>query len=268
MERDPRTWIDALRRSHDRLAGFVAGLDDDALGAPSMCTEWTVAQVLSHIGSGGEIGLATLEASITGGPPPGDDFNPGVWARWNDKTPRGVADDVAVADDAMVERLESLDDAQLAALEVKLPFMPQPIDVATAVGFRLHEHALHSWDVFAAFEPEATVAPEATALLVDWVPRVVEMMGRFLPRETRPPGTATIAVTTTSPDRRLVLEVGDAMALRTAGGDETTDGTLVIPAEALIRLVAGRLRPDRPAGDAEITGPISLDDLRRSFPGY
>ncbi len=268
MERDPRNWIAGLRQSHDRLAGFVAELDDEALGAPSMCTEWTVAQVLSHLGSGGEIGLATLEANIAGAPLPGDDFAPGVWARWNDKTPRQVADDAVPADAALVERFESLDDAALAELTVKLPFLPEPIDVATAVGFRLNEHALHSWDVFAAFDPHATVAADATALLIDWAPQVVGLMGRFLPRDTRPAGSASIAVTTSAPERRLVLEVGDALVLRPATTDEATDGALAIPAEALIRLVAGRLRPDRPGGDAAVSGPVSLDDLRRAFPGY
>ncbi|HEU4840528.1 MAG TPA: maleylpyruvate isomerase N-terminal domain-containing protein, partial [Ilumatobacteraceae bacterium] len=68
METDPRHWIAALRASHDALAGVVASLDDEGLTTPSMCREWTVAQVLSHLGSGAEIGRSALVSAIGGAP--------------------------------------------------------------------------------------------------------------------------------------------------------------------------------------------------------
>ena len=46
-----------------------------------MCTDWTVAQVLSHLGSGAEIGRSAL-STATGGPATiGDGGNEAVWAR-------------------------------------------------------------------------------------------------------------------------------------------------------------------------------------------
>jgi len=72
MEKDPRRWIGVLRASHDRLVSLVGERDDDALSRPSMASEWTVAQVLSHLGSSAEISQATLESAAGGDDPLGD----------------------------------------------------------------------------------------------------------------------------------------------------------------------------------------------------
>ena len=55
---------------------------------------------------------------------------------------------------------------------MSLPFLAEPIDIATLAAFRLSEHALHSWDVVAAFDRDAGLAPDAAALLVDRQPDV------------------------------------------------------------------------------------------------
>jgi uncharacterized protein (TIGR03083 family) len=268
MVTDPRRFIAALRSSHDRLSALAGRLDDDGLARQSMCTEWTVARVLGHLGSGAEIGLGTLEANVAGEEPPGSETFPSIWDRWNALDPRAVADRFAEADRRFVEAFEALGADQLDAMQIKLPFLPDPVDVATAVGFRLNEHTLHSWDVFAAFDPSATLAPESVELLIDRLPFMVGLIGRFSPRDTRPPEPTTIAVDTTDPPRRYHLELGDSAELRPANGGGTTSGSLAIPAEALLRLVAGRLRPDRPSGDVQPTGGLALADLRRAFPGY
>ena len=79
--------ISALRSTHDELAAVVRGLTDEQLLAPSGASEWPVAQVLSHLGSGAEIGLATLRAATGEGEAPGDGFNQSVWDRWNAMSP-------------------------------------------------------------------------------------------------------------------------------------------------------------------------------------
>lgn len=268
MEPDPRVWIAALRTSHDRLAALVDGLDDDGLAAPSMCTDWSVARVLGHLGSGAEIGLGNLAANVAGREPPGQDANPPIWDRWNAMPPRELATGFVGADRRFIEAFEALDDDQLDSMRIKLPFLPDRIDVASAVGFRLSEHALHGWDVFAAFDSDATVASESVELLIDRLPTMVGLIGRFTPRETRPAETTAMRITTTGPAREFVLVFGDDVELRPATGGDAADGELAIPAEALLRLAAGRLRPDRPSGDVEPAGALSLADLRRAFPGY
>jgi hypothetical protein len=42
---------------------------------------------------------------------------------------------------------------------------------------------------------------------------------------------------------------------------------LTLPAEALLRLGAGRLAPGRESG-ASISGALTLDQLRTAFPGF
>jgi hypothetical protein len=59
-------WTTALRRSHDRLRGLVEPLDADALHGRSYASEWSIAQVLSHLGSGAEIFSLLLDAGWSG----------------------------------------------------------------------------------------------------------------------------------------------------------------------------------------------------------
>jgi uncharacterized protein (TIGR03083 family) len=258
MEQDPRVWIAALRSGHDRLAGFVAAATADDLGHPSMASEWTIAQVLSHLGSGAEIGLATVTGATI--------ENQEVWDRWNALSAAEAASAFVAADEALVASWEARSDDELASMQVQLPFLPAPLDAAGAAGFRLSELGLHSWDVFGAFDPDAEVAGEAAALLVDRLPMMIGFVGRFTPRETRPPGDTTISVTTSSPARSFELELGERVDLRPATGT-ATDGELTLPTEALVRLAAGRLASDREHG-ARATGALTLDQLRTAFPGY
>ena len=268
MEKDPRRWIGALRASHDRLVSLVGELDDDALHRPSMASEWTVAQVLSHLGSGAEISRGTLERAAGGDDPIGDGGNEAIWARWNAMSPRKQARAFVDADRALVERYEALDEDELASLRPELPFLGEPIDVATLASFRLSEHALHSWDVVAAFDGDAEVAPDATELLIDLQPGIVGMASRFLPRETRPAEERTLLIETTAPVRKYELVLGEGAELRAVDLDGHRDGELVIPAEAVLRLFAGRLKPGCASDDVEPTGRMTMDELRRAFPGY
>ena len=45
---------------HDEVAAVVTGLSDGELTGHSGASEWSLTQVLSHLGSGEEISLATL----------------------------------------------------------------------------------------------------------------------------------------------------------------------------------------------------------------
>ena len=107
MTPTPETTVSALRSTHDELAAVVRGLTDEQLLAPSGASEWPVAQVLSHLGSGAEIGSETLRSALAGGSVP-DGFNQTVWDRWNALTPREQADGYLVADAALVEAVEAL----------------------------------------------------------------------------------------------------------------------------------------------------------------
>jgi uncharacterized protein (TIGR03083 family) len=255
--------IAALRSGHDELAALARGLGPDDLTRPSAASEWDISQVLSHLGSGAEIGLAALGASLAGEKAPDGDFNKGVWARWDAMTPVERGDKFGPANQRLVERYEALDPTQRAELRVNLGFLPEPVDVATAAGFRLNEFALHAWDVKVAFEPTAAVAPEAIPVILEpmafflgWISRADAVAGR----------PATIAVRLTDPDHAFGLRFGDAVTLTEV--PPQPDGELRAPAEAWLRLASGRLAARYTPAGVTVTGPLSLDDLRQVFAGY
>jgi uncharacterized protein (TIGR03083 family) len=255
--------IAALRAGHDDLVSYLRRLSPEDLTRQSVATDWDVSQVISHLGSGAVIGLGGLEASLAGAPNPGMEFNKSVWARWNAMTPGERVENFPPASLAQVERFEGLDDATRESLRVDLGFLPQPVDVATAARFRLNEFALHSWDVRATFDPAATVRPEAVPLLLDhltgifgWVGKPAALAGR----------TATLAVTLSDPDRTFGLRIADGVTA--VDVPSAPDGTLGLTAEAWLRLVSGRLRPEFTPSGVEVTGDVDLETLRRVFPGY
>jgi uncharacterized protein (TIGR03083 family) len=262
VEPDPRRWIAVLRRSHDELARDVASMGPTDLRLPSACEEWDVSQVLSHLGSGAEIGLSTLAANVAG-EEPSTTGNQQVWDRWNALEPQARADDFSVWDERHVEALEAIDDDTLASLQYKLPFLPRRVDMATAVSFRLWEHAVHSWDVRVAFTSEATVARYAVDLLLDRAPAVGGFVGRA--SEWRG-GPTVIAISVTDPAAQFWLQLDDAVLLGTE--PQPADGQLELPGEALVRLVAGRLKAGRTPASVSIKGPVTLRELRSVFPGY
>ena len=255
--------IAALRSGHEALSALVRDLTADDLTRPSGASQWQISQVLSHLGSGAEIGLAALTASQTNAPAPDGDFNRTVWARWNAMPPAEHARGFLEANQLLVEAYESLDATTRTQLQVDLGFLPQPVDVATAARFRLNEFALHRWDIEVGFTPDATVAPEAVELLLD---HVKSMLGWISKPGALAGRQATLVLRLWEPDRTYGLRLGNGVDLIDA--PQHADGELQAPAEAWLRLAVGRLGPRYTPQDLRLTGPLSLDDLRRIFPGY
>jgi uncharacterized protein (TIGR03083 family) len=249
----------ALRISVTRLNAIIEGFDADQLRLSAYPKEWTVADVLSHLGSSAVIMQARLDAGLTGDDL-ADDFAQGVWDEWNAKTPDAQVADALAADRALLERIESLDDAERA--RVHLAFGPITLDLAGGVGARLNEHALHTWDVEVVLDPNATVPVDAASCVVDNLGMIVQFAGK-------PTGTQRdIAVHTTDPARDFTLSLGaEAVTLTPSAAPiipNRVSADLELPAEALVRLVYGRLDP---AHTPPVRGDIDLDELRRAFPG-
>ncbi|HEY2764528.1 MAG TPA: maleylpyruvate isomerase family mycothiol-dependent enzyme [Pseudonocardiaceae bacterium] len=256
--------ITALRTGHDELAALVGGLSPDELTRPSAAAEWNIAQVLSHLGSGAEIGLATLEAALAGTGNLASEFNESVWARWNAMTPGEHAEGFLDADEALVTRYESLDDTTRAQLRIDLGFLPEPVDVATSAALRLSEFTLHAWDIRVMSDPAAVLAPAAIELLLDRLSMLIGFIGHPDALDGRP---LSVAVQTSEPARSFGLDLRDAVAL--VDTPQQPAGVLDTPAEAWLRLAAGRLEPQHTPPTLQLTSDvITLDDLRRVFPGY
>jgi len=259
MEQDPRVWIATLRNSHERLASVVKPLSPEQLRGQSYDTDWNVAQVLSHLGSGAEISLMGLPGAL-GQAEPVDRaaFQP-VWDTWNAKSPDDQAADALVSDEKYVTALERLSDDDLA--RISLQFFGMDLDAVGLTRLRLGEHAIHTWDVAVSFDPAARVAPDAVSLLIDNVPQFLA------PRLGRAPDVPfKIRIRTTGPDRDYLLVGADPVSMTDWPGNGA-DSEVSMPAEALLRLAYGRLDPAHtPAG--VVADPADLDRLRRMFPGF
>ena len=257
MSTDPSRWVTALRHSQDRLAGSVGGLDAAGVGAPSYDSEWSVAQVLSHLGSQAEIFGLLLEAGLSGGEAPGQDVFPTIWDAWNGRSPQAQVADSLRANEAMVRRLEGLDATQMDSF--RLAAFGMDLDMTMFVRLRLGEHAVHTWDVVVTLDQSATVDHDAVELLVDGVGDIAARVGK--PTE----GSFTLHVTSTDPDRGFAL-VTDGVLLEPWSEREAA-GVLRLTSEELLRLVYGRLDPDHARSvQLDATG-MTLDDVRAMFPG-
>ncbi|MEP6559533.1 MAG: maleylpyruvate isomerase N-terminal domain-containing protein [Nakamurella sp.] len=82
--------------------------------------EWTVADVLGHLGSGAEIGLAGLDAALAGAAAPGSDFNQGVWAGGERDDAAGTGSRVLRSNEALVTRYEGLDEQTGQTQQIKI----------------------------------------------------------------------------------------------------------------------------------------------------
>jgi uncharacterized protein (TIGR03083 family) len=251
------TWLAALRRSHDRMTAIVGGLTDEQTMLRSYADEWSLAQVASHLGSQAEIFELFLTAGLTGADAPDGDTLVPIWDRWNALAPRSQVADSVSANEHFIARLEHLEPDQQDAFGLSL--FGSDVDIAGLTALRLGEHALHTWDIAVAFDPAATVAPDAVELLIDTLPQRAAAAGLPVP------GGRPVEVVTADPLRTYRLTLDPVVTL-TPRDAVTPDATVArFPAEAFLRLVAGRL-------DAEHT-PLGvdapdLDQLRQAFPGF
>ena len=247
------TVVATLADSVGRLAALVEPLDEAALTTSAYPSEWTVAQVLSHLGSGAVIFRQRLADARTG-TEPDDAFAPAVWAEWDVKAPAAQAADFLAADAALLDVLRSVPEAEQREVQVSLG--PLTIPLATFAAMRLNEHAVHTWDVAVTFDDDATIAPDA----VDFVIDNLAMLAGFT---AKPVGDQRLVVATTDPERRFTItSTADAVAVSDEDGD-TDEPEVTLPAEAFIRVVYGRLDPDH----STVPGSATLTTLRAVFPG-
>lgn len=248
-------WLSAIRHSTERMSALVGGLSAEQATLRSYADEWSVAQVASHLGSQAEIFDLFLTAGLDGTEAPGGDVFTPIWDRWNALPPRAQLADSVVANDALLARLEGLTPAQQDSFALSL--FGTSVDIAGLAGLRLGEHALHTWDIAVALDPAATLVADAVALLIDTLPGMAAQAG------TPVPGGSPVSVAVTDPTRSFELTLDPVVTLTPRTGD-TADATF--PAEAFIRLVAGRLDPGHPP--AGVDAGDHLDQLRQAFPGF
>jgi uncharacterized protein (TIGR03083 family) len=259
---DPRTWIARLRESHDKLTGLVRPMTPEQVRAQSYDRDWSVAQVLSHLGSGAEIALMMLPGALGEAEPVSRDAFGPVWDVWNAKGPDEQAADALESDEKHVSTLEQLSDEHLAGL--RMDFFGMQLDAVGMVRLRLGEHVVHSWDIAVMQDPAATVQASGVDLLIDNVPQFLA------PRLGKPLDEPfAVRITTFGPDRDYLLTSGESVSMTNWADGQDDDGMphVSMPAEALLRLAYGRLDPEH-TPDSVSADPDALTKLRTMFPGF
>jgi uncharacterized protein (TIGR03083 family) len=254
-------WLAALHASHDRLSEVMGTPSATQVEAPSYATEWTIAQVISHLGSGAEIFSLVLDAGLAGEPAPESEAFQQIWATWDAKSPNDQAVDGLRADADFLDRLDGLNADQVSDWQMEMFGGEQRLP--DLLRFRLGEHAVHTWDVEVAADPAATIAQPSVELLIDNLDQLVARSGRA------PADPLRVHVETVEPIRVFRLHSTSEGVLLEVHGIETPaddNAALRLPAEAFIRLVYGRLDPlHTPALEAD---GVDLDVLRATFPGF
>lgn len=254
-------WLEALALSQRNLTALTATWTDEDLARPSYATEWSVAQVLSHLGSGAEIFVNLFRAGQNGDPIPGQDVYTAIWAKWDGMSPRQQVSNALRVNDEFLATIGALSDESSAAWNLEL--YGAPGDLSDLVYLRLGEHALHTWDVDVGTDDGATVSAAAVELLTG---RLTYMA----PKVARPAAEPVdVAVDTQQPSYRfrVVSTLEDPAVGVTAGRrtSEPGDAEVRMPAETWLRLVYGRLRDRDLAG---IDGPVDVvRRLQSLFPG-
>ena len=250
---DAAVWIAATRSSHERFVALLSGLDDAGVTAQSYDTDWTIADVASHLGSGAEIFGLFLDTGFAGEPAPGGEVFGPIWDRWNALPPTEQVRASIDANAAFVARIETLSDADLAAFPLSM--FGLSLELPDLLAMRLGEHAVHTWDIAVALDPSATVGSDAVELLVDTVPATGARTGKPID------GGDPVVIATTEPERQFAVTVSPEVAIEPA--DAAPD--LTLPAEAFIRLIFGRLDPEHAPADVD---EAQLTRLRQVFPGF
>ncbi|MEV4058188.1 maleylpyruvate isomerase family mycothiol-dependent enzyme [Amycolatopsis sp. NPDC049688] len=249
--------VAALRAEHDALAALVRTLTDDQLAAASGASEWTVAQVLSHLGSGAEIGRAPIAKAA--GETVAEEDHRTIWDRWDASAPRAQAEGYLEYDSRWLDTVEAFTPEQRSSLTVELGFLPEPVPLLTALGMRLSEVANHSWDVRVAFDPQARVDAGSAEVLVELLTGPLGFLVGFFGKPAELGKPVSVAV----PGAALVIDDAVTVADHLESPSATFDG----PAEAFIRLLSGRLKAPYDEG-VSVEGSVTLDELRRVFPGF
>jgi uncharacterized protein (TIGR03083 family) len=248
---------DALAAGQDTLAAAAASLTHDELVAPSYCRDWTVAQVLGHLGSASQIWRLYLDAGLAHAKEPGAETQQPIWDRWNGMTPEEQQRESLATGAAFLAHVDAIPSPELDSLQMALFGMD--VDAARLLGMRLAENAVHTWDIVVMRDPSAVIAADAVNDMIDHLDDLARWSGKHQG------GPMEVEITTTEPIRFLRLSVTDAVTLSPSTPNHTTP-TLQLPSEAFVRLVYGRLDPDHTPASITAEG-VDLDAVRAVFPG-
>jgi len=191
MVSDPVPWLRSVRRSHERLAAQVGELPVSAYSDPSYDDEWSIAQVLSHLGSQQRSSPSSSKQGLRNrGPVP---------VRLRSDLGQMEQQDCSGAGGRQHRGQRGAPrpaggPRQRAAHSLPAGDVRDGPRHHGLLRMRLSEHAVHSWDVAVTIDPSAEVTADAVELLIDGLPDLAARAGK--PTD----GIEPIAVSTTTPN--------------------------------------------------------------------
>ncbi len=226
---------DVERIELDRLIAYLRDLDEAGWVEQSYCFDWAVYQAVSHLASGLRITKMRLNHWVNSGPEVSREQMEAVWELFDSLRPADVGSEFQKATGEYLVALRALPD-EAGLLEVDGFRGVRPLWVYQ-LG-RLHELAVHSWDIFIARDRTARLPAAAVELFAGQLHNLFTAgdieRGRELTEGRR------VELRTANPDFRYQLNSTGVRLRLEPAGSEAADLIVEGPAEEVCRLTAGR----------------------------
>ena len=241
---------------------YLSDLPEASWNQPSACARWTVADVVSHIGS------QPFALSITRGlqgiisPPEG---RPTVEEHDEDEFAEGIAQRAFATRKQIGEQLlpwfigkidesvQVFDKVGSDQWETECYWPPGPEPVRVLLDMRIAELTMHAWDVCSRLEPDYHLSAGSIGALIDTVPRAVRRAFRADPSLFAPIRYRFLVATPYSVDVDiLIARDGTQISPATA---EPADVTFQCDGETYVLVMYGRLSPD----EAMVSGRLIFE---------
>lgn len=263
---DARRVTRLTRVEYDRLLGYLAVLGPEGWEEQSACADWTVRQVVSHVGSQPLIFGAMLAASLRGAEPMSDEERRAIWDRFDGLGPEELLREFRQSNEELFGLIASLTDEQLGAT---MSGFAGPAPVATYLAGRLNELVLHAWDIVWARDKAATLTADAVPALFELNLTPTRVAGLVKPDRSERLTGKTVEFHLRDPEAFVTLRL-DRDEVE-ASEDEADDPDLraELPAEAFVRLLWDRYDVAAGVLSAQLilSQPELAQPLQALFPG-
>jgi uncharacterized protein (TIGR03083 family) len=213
-----------------------------------------VRKVVSHLGSGADLHLRTLRTSLESAPAVTAEERQGVWDHFDSLTPDRLLPAFQDRTRAYLDYVDNL--ARVGGQSRTVRSFLGETPVVNFVQTRLGELALHSWDIRVGLDPTARLVADTVRA---HFPQVLDTLARRSKAEARAAQAGSrYGIEVFGPvEARFTLDV-TADAVTATDGLSDSQATVRLPAEAFVRLHAGRLPLER----AESAGDVLIDGDR------
>ncbi len=245
-----------------RLKDYVRDTSPEQWNLDSPCEGWSVGDVIGHLGwaaeffgdaiSNGRSGTTNAPQGMpeTGSLPPAEipDFVARMAKEYNSSADADLSD----AFTSSVDRLNGI----LASMEdddwTKECWSFRGLQPASAyVTIRISEVVIHSWDIRFPSDPEASLAPESVAVVLERLPVWLNSLGLADFKSNPSPARYRFKTTGAADFQRDVVTGGEDNKVEDAQGEPTA--TLSCDADVLALLVWGRLKPGQVLADGRLS---------------